>query len=95
MLDIGSTLREHRQTSGITQSALAKATDIKQQNISRWESNTHVPDIIECIKLADFYGITLDELVGRDIQSISPTKYGIGTINNSFNNFSNNGNIKL
>ena len=86
MLDIGNTLKEHRQTCGITQSALAKATDIKQQNISRWESNTHIPDIMECIKLADFYGITLDELVGRD--DGAPTrgaKYHIGTINNSGN----------
>ncbi|MGN0812781.1 MAG: helix-turn-helix transcriptional regulator [Candidatus Coproplasma sp.] len=82
MIDIGNTLREHRQASGITQSALAKATDIKQQNISRWESNTHIPDIIECIKLADFYGITLDELVGRDSRSNSGAKYNIGTINN-------------
>lgn len=83
MIDIGNTLREHRQASGITQSALANATDIKQQNISRWESNTHIPDIIECIKLADFYGITLDELVGRDSRSNSTdVKYNIGTINN-------------
>lgn len=82
MIDIGSTLKEHRQTSGITQSALAKATDIKQQNISRWESNTHIPDIIECIKLADFYGITLDELIGRDSRGNSAVKYNIGTLNN-------------
>lgn len=82
MLDIGATLREHRQASGITQSALAKATDIKQQNISRWESNTHIPDIIECIKLADFYGVTLDELVGRESRGSSGAKYNIHTLNN-------------
>ena len=86
MLDIGNMLKEHRLTSGITQSALAIATDIKQQNLSRWESNTHVPDIVECIKLADFYGITLDELVGRDFGGTTRgAKYNIGTINNHGN----------
>ena len=65
MLDIGNALKEHRQANKLTQSELARVTEIKQQNISRWESNTHIPDIVECIKLADFYGISLDELVGR------------------------------
>lgn len=91
MLDIGNTLREHRQASGVTQSALAKATDIKQQNISRWESNTHIPDIIECVKLADYYGITLDELVGRDFPNGSKHT----TVNNSFNGSNISGNIKF
>lgn len=85
MLNIGNALKEHRTTYGYSQSALAKATDIKQQNISRWESNMHLPDISECIKLADFYGITLDELVGRDSkeENNNNAKYNISTLNNS------------
>ena len=64
MANIGNSLKEHRQVCGYTQSELAKQTGIKQQNISRWESNIHNPDIVDCIKLANFYGITLDELLG-------------------------------
>lgn len=73
MINIGNTLKEHRTACGYTQSALAKATDIKQQNISRWESNMHNPDIMDCIKLANFYGITLDELVGVSDNFGTPT----------------------
>ena len=51
---------------GYSQRELAKATGIKQQNISRWENNLAIPSIENCEILADFYGITLDELVGRD-----------------------------
>ena len=65
-MNIGEMLKEHRKTNGLSQPTLAKETGILQQNISRWESGKHIPDILECIKLADFYGITLDELVGRD-----------------------------
>lgn len=83
MINIGNSLKEHRTANGYSQSSLAKATDIKQQNISRWESNIHLPDIMECIKLADFYGITLDELIGRDSRGGSSSKYHIGTLNNN------------
>ena len=37
---------------------------ISQQNISRWEKGIHVPTIADCIRLANYYGITLDDLVG-------------------------------
>ena len=59
MENVGETLKEHRVTRELSQIQLAQATGIKQQNI-------HLPDIAECIILADFYDITLDELVGRD-----------------------------
>ena len=34
--------------------------------ISYWENNNGLPSIDFCVKLADFYGISLDELVGRE-----------------------------
>ena len=36
------------------------------QNVSRWESGKILPSINFCVKLADLYGVSLDELVGRD-----------------------------
>ena len=66
MINYGEALKNQRESSGLTQLELANATNIKQQNISRWELNQAVPNIDFCVKLADYYGITLDELVGRD-----------------------------
>ena len=65
-MDIGTALKQQRELSGISQSELARATGIKQQNISRWESNAHIPDVLECLKLAKYYGITIEELIGAD-----------------------------
>ena len=59
---LGEALREQRELVGLSQSALAKKTGIPQQTIS----DTNIPSIEMCIKLADFYGISLDELVGRE-----------------------------
>ena len=67
MYSIAESLREHRQSRNLTQSELAKQTQIGQPKISYYESGEHIPPIDLCIKLADFYGITLDELVGREI----------------------------
>lgn len=66
MLNYAEALKYHRETKGYSQSSLAKATGLKQQMISWWEAGKGLPNIEFCVKLADFYGITLDELVGRD-----------------------------
>ena len=65
-MNIGKALKEQRQRLGISQSQLAKDTGIKQQNISRWENNTHIPDVVQCLILAKYYGITIEELIGEE-----------------------------
>ena len=66
MIDIGKSLKEHRENAKLTQTELAKRTGIKQQNISRWENNTHIPNVADCIVLASFYQITIDFLIGYE-----------------------------
>lgn len=89
MKEIAKTLKEHRETMQISQLQLAKRTGIAQPKISYYESGKHSPPIEDCITLADFYGITLDELVGRD--------YGRETKGNkTYNNFgTHNGNVEI
>ncbi len=62
---IANALKEQRKIKGITQVELAKETGIPQSTISAWEKGTNIPNVADCIKLADFYGVSLDELVGR------------------------------
>ncbi len=65
MLDYGEALKYQREINNLSQSQLSKQTGIKQENISRWEKGAVLPNIDFCVQLADFYGITLDELIGR------------------------------
>ena len=65
MTKLSENLRLLRLERNLSQKKLADATGISQQNISRWELGIHAPNIADCIKLADFYGITLDELCDR------------------------------
>lgn len=70
IINFGETLREHRLAYGLTQIQLSKETGISQQNISAWENNTYIPGIDFCVILADFYHISLDDLIGRDIPKL-------------------------
>ena len=66
MLNYGEALKYQREINGYTQSEVARKTGLKQQMISHWEANKSLPNINFCVILADFYGITVDELIGRD-----------------------------
>lgn len=55
-------LREEKQ---ISQSALAVAIGTSQRNIGRWENKENEPTYSQLIKLADFFEVSIDYLVGR------------------------------
>ena len=65
-LNYGEALKEQREKLVLSQSMVAKQINTSHQNISRWESGKILPSIDFCVKLADLYEISLDELVGRD-----------------------------
>ena len=69
MLNYGESFKEHRETKGISQLELSRQIGISHQNINRWVNNRVLPNIEFCVQLADFYGISLDALVGRDYKT--------------------------
>ena len=64
-INISKSLKLIREGENITQSQLAKETGIKQQSISRWERGERLPNILDLVKLANYYKISIDELIGR------------------------------
>lgn len=62
----GTEIKNIRKSRGFTQKQVEQATGIPQETLSWIENNKGLANIQQCILLADFYGITLDELVGRD-----------------------------
>ena len=63
--DFGKNLKVLRRAEDIEQTKLAKALNISVKTISHWETGYTEPSISQLIQLADFFNITLDELVGR------------------------------
>ncbi|MDE5896931.1 MAG: helix-turn-helix transcriptional regulator [Clostridia bacterium] len=66
-MNFGAELKYHRQKAKLSQRELAEKIHTSQQNVNRWERDEVEPSITFCIALADYYGITLDELIGREI----------------------------
>ena len=65
-MKFGFYLKTQREVAGLTQTELAKRTGLTQAAISRWEDDLRIPNIENCLILAEFYGISIDELIGRE-----------------------------
>lgn len=65
-------IKSIREERNLTQKEVSEATGIPQNTISWIESTkaNGTPNIEQCVKLADFYGITIDELIGRETPKI-------------------------
>jgi transcriptional regulator with XRE-family HTH domain len=64
----GERLKEIREEHQLSQEQLAKKIDTQKQNISRYENKKREPGINIVTKVADFFGISIDYLVGRKNQ---------------------------
>ncbi len=50
---------------GMTQERLANIAHVSAQAVSKWENDQSYPDILLLPVLADTFGVTIDELLGR------------------------------
>ena len=53
-----------RKKRGLSRDAVSKAIGISAKTYERYEKNERNPDAPVLVKLAGFYGVTLDQLVG-------------------------------
>jgi len=67
-LKVGANIRELRHKQGVTQEKLAEKLGTTPQAVSRWESEVGYPDIELLPHIADAFGVSLDELFGKDAQ---------------------------
>ena len=58
------TLRTLRQKKNITQEALAGHLGITPQSVGKWERGEGFPDITLLPKIAFYFDVTIDELLG-------------------------------
>ena len=58
-------IRDLREDANLKQAELAEATGIDQRTISNYETGKTHPDSYALIKLADYFQVSIDYLVGR------------------------------
>ena len=63
-LVLGNNIRQLRRRDKRTQEALAEALGVTSQEVSRWESGGSYPDMNLIPSIANFFGVSIDELFG-------------------------------
>ncbi|MBR0483987.1 MAG: helix-turn-helix transcriptional regulator [Oscillospiraceae bacterium] len=66
---LGDQLKKLRKQKGITQKELADYLHISKSSVGMWEHGQRDPDTAMLLKIADFYGVTVDYLLGRETLS--------------------------
>lgn len=67
---LGKRIAAQRKRLGLTQEQLAEKLGITAQAVSKWENDLSCPDISVLPLLADIFGISTDELLGRNLTPV-------------------------
>ena len=73
---IGRKIAELRKAHNMTQFELADALGISFQAVSNWERGASMPDISKLPELAEIFGVTIDEVLGKNNPAIVQLAHG-------------------
>ena len=77
---IGNFLSELRKEKGLTQKEIADFLNVSDKTVSHWECDKYSPDISVIPVLAEFFGVTCDEILRGERKAIENEE----VINNNF-----------
>lgn len=69
MSEIGKNIAKLRKLKNLTQEQLAEMVGVSPQAVSKWENGLSCPDITLLPTIAKIFGITVDELLGNEIDA--------------------------
>lgn len=70
-MNIGKKLKEIRESHGLTQKQLAEKIGVTAVTITRYERNQREPKYDMIIKICEIFDISINELIGENITSMS------------------------
>lgn len=74
-MSIGERIVALRAERKMSQSDLAEALNVSRQSISKWETDSSVPELEKLVALCEIFGVSMDMLVrGIEAESASPHK---------------------
>ncbi len=65
----GQFLKTLRKEKNITQEVLAEALNVSSRTVSRWETGSNMPDISLLVELAEFYQVSIPEIIDGERKS--------------------------
>lgn len=70
-INLGGKIRELRKKKELSQEELAEKLGVSGQAVSKWENGTCYPDMTQIPVLANFFGVSLDELFNYDVTQLN------------------------
>ena len=70
MLALNENIKKLRIARGLNQVEFAKILCVTKQCVSNWENDNVVPSIDMLCKIADFFGVSTDYLLGRSEERV-------------------------
>ncbi|MBQ3141602.1 MAG: helix-turn-helix transcriptional regulator [Clostridia bacterium] len=62
-MSLGENIYRLRVEKKLSQEELAGVLEVSRQSVSKWETDSSVPELDKLVKLSETFGVTLDELV--------------------------------
>ncbi len=62
-MDLGKRIYELRKEKNLSQGELAEMLEVSRQSISKWETDSSVPELDKLLKMSTIFGISLDSLI--------------------------------
>lgn len=62
---IGQTIKNLRRSKKLSQTEFAKIVGVSQTTVTAWETGKADPSSLAIIRIADYFGVTADYLLGR------------------------------
>ena len=68
-IKIGAFIKELRKEKRLTQEQLAEKLNVSGRTVSRWETGTNMPDISLLTELAEFFDVSIPEIIDGERKS--------------------------
>ena len=69
-MKLSGQIKKYRDQLGLSQEELAEKIFVTRQSISNWENDKTYPDLQSLLRLSDLFGLSLDELIKGDIETM-------------------------
>lgn len=66
---IGEQIKNYRKTAGLTQEQVANYLGVSTPAVNKWEKGNNMPDISILVDIADYYDISIPEIISGERKS--------------------------
>lgn len=80
-MTLGNKIQELRKNKYLSQEAFAEIMGVTRQSVSKWELDQSYPAIEKLVEIADFFGISLDDLLREADRDIEESNTGVQAVN--------------